>query len=41
VRHPVIVPGRDVKQVEDVHLILSHIIVQSLGAEAERRSRKP
>jgi len=41
VRHPLIVPGRDVKQVEDIHLILSHIIVQSLGAEAERRSRKP
>lgn len=41
VRHPVIIPGRDVKQIEDVHLILSHIIVQSLGAEAKRRSRKP
>ncbi len=38
-RHAVIVPGRDVKQIEDVHLILSHIIVQSLGAEAARRSR--
>ena len=41
VRHPLIVPGRDVKQVEDDHHIQSHIIVQSLGAEAERRSRKP
>jgi D-sedoheptulose 7-phosphate isomerase len=39
VRRPVVIPGRDVKQIEDVHLILSHIIVQSLGAELERRSR--
>ena len=36
-RLPLVVPGRDVKQIEDVHLVLCHMIAQALAARVSAK----
>ena len=37
-RRPLVVRGRDVKQIEDVHVVLCHMIAQALAARIDERA---